>query len=90
MDELLFNLISDGVPIDFYPYAHTVYHRLGRYSGQLKYEDLRNSLIMKFKNAGISVHKDNKTAFGLMFHDHKIYIGFYDWTIYVGFDIRKV
>ena len=84
------NLIKNGEPKKFYSHPHAVQNRLLSFTTEDQYyNDFRKQLIDKFNNCEIKAHLDNKIVFCLTFHNTQIYVGFYDWTISVGFSVRS-
>lgn len=93
IDYTIDNIISHGIPKSFYPYPHDVQKRLIAFiddGESIYYNNFRNQLIKKFNDCGIKASSDNKIVFCLLYYDIPIYIGFYDWTISIGYGVRII
>lgn len=80
-------------PKKFWPYTSTVTQRLiemraehGKKTDE-DYLTAKQMLITMFKQAGIKAYEDNKIVFECDLKGHTVYIGFYDWTMSIGFGI---
>jgi hypothetical protein len=88
-------LLSQGTPIKFFPYSHATYKRILAWDVSAEdmfleeYDYLRENLVKRFKNAGISCTTDNKTVFELHYEGTIFYVGFFDFLMSIGLGVRK-
>jgi len=88
---------SNMRPVEYQGYAHIVTERilsLGDHTDKETceyFELLENDLVKQFWFAGIKAFIDNKCVFVLeSSQGQRICVGFYDWTISVGFGYRRI
>lgn len=79
----------DVTPVDFWGYTSCVMNRILEvsYTHGDEISDFRDYLLAKFQDAGIPAHMDNKIVFECVRDGRKFYIGFYDNSMSLGFDI---
>ncbi len=92
LSQLHRRIVNSWVPHEFWGYTTVVMDRtMSVRDDQAGYNILRDWLIATFRAAGIEAHVDNKIAFGLVRKDGSsglLYVGFYDWHVDVGTDVR--
>lgn len=78
--------------VKFYPYTSRVDKRIFKVSCDTpelreSYRSLQHSLIERFRLAGVDAYEDNKTVFEVIIQNQKVFFGFYDWRISIGFGV---
>jgi hypothetical protein len=82
-------------PIQFYPYPHVVADKILSYECKTKWDteffvELRKNLIDSFMDSKITAYVDNKIVFSILFREQLVFVGFYGWTIDVGYSIGRI
>lgn len=86
--------IENLKPMEFFPYPHIVTNRIINIKDNTIYRYYQKELASIFSTKHkkeINYFIDNKTVFKCLLNNKtEIYIGFYDWDIQIGFDVKKV
>jgi hypothetical protein len=94
-ESMLIPLLEQGTPVAFYPYSHVTFNRIlaadvnENDMSQEEYDYLRDQLVRRFRNAGISCTVDNKVVFELHYEGAVFYVGFFDFFMSIGLGVRK-
>lgn len=77
-------------PVAFHPYTSSVRERIFSLEADSPeatraYKDFESDLINRFLAAGIRAYSDNKIAFELEAYGRRVFVGFYDWRLSIGF-----
>ena len=87
LDVELFPFFYELKPIAFHPYTSSVQKRILNVRDNMDYyRKVKAELLKVFNDNGIKCHNDNKIVFECEWFGQKICIGFYDWTLCIGFD----